>query len=80
MSFPYIITTKPHFYSDPPTEHAVATLDEARSYCRAEVRRTAKGHLSVGRLGLAIARMPETGGTIGPLPDGTVIEVRRANA
>jgi hypothetical protein len=55
------------------TRLAVATLDEARDACRAvdpddnaEVR---------GPLTRMVDALTESGGTVGPLPDGTVIEV-----
>lgn len=72
---PYIITT------DSPderlalrgtgiTRRAVATLDEARARIRNIV-------VESGRPGGTTADpITPTGGTVGPLPDGTVIEVR----
>jgi len=53
---------------------AVATLDEARAYLT-------DGTYIFDGPGLsdhlaALRELPESGGTIGPLPDGTVIEVR----
>lgn len=77
---PYIITTRRSAARLQPGQstcdlRAVATLDEARSYCRSELRRSERGHLSIGRLGLSVAQLPESGGSIGPLPDGTKIDV-----
>lgn len=49
-----------------PTRTAVVTLDEARDYTfNARVNDDGQ-----------IEPLPESGGTVGPLPDGTVIEVR----
>jgi hypothetical protein len=60
------------------SRHAVATLEEARDKGWAEARR----HLHVDqgasewvRWGDAFRDLPESGGTVGPLPDGTVIKV-----
>jgi len=53
---------------------AVATLDEAR---HAAWMATDLADTDQGRFRTAIAHFPADGGTIGPLPDGTVIEVRR---
>lgn len=76
MSGAYLITTKRHLderglvaLSPQVSEYAVATLDEARS----EVwRRAGFGGPSSEAVRDAIT---EQGGTVGPLPDGTVIEV-----
>jgi len=72
---PYIITTRTfdheHTFGsvpfiNPPTRTAVATLDEARDYTfNARVNDDGQ-----------IEPLPAEGGTVGPLPDGTVIEVR----
>lgn len=56
----------------PVPRHAVATLDEARDHVH-EMRGYPQ---SVWQ---AIAEMPEGGMTVGPLPDGTVIEVERVS-
>lgn len=77
---PYIITTlHPWADANEParrarTRTAVATLEEAR----AAIKR------SVNAIGtpddrFAAHHLPESGGTIGPLPDSTVIEVRRVD-
>lgn len=61
------------------TQFAVATLDDAREY----VQEITEGGLpdesrqDITRLLLAARDLPDAGGTIGPLPDGTVIEVQR---
>ena len=52
---------------------AVATLDEARTSAREAV--AGKPYDMINPANVALA-LPESGGTIGPLPDGTVIEVR----
>lgn len=46
------------------TRRAVATLDEVEAYLDS-------------RLGYEVPAFPEYGGQIGPLPDGTMIEVER---
>jgi hypothetical protein len=78
---PYIIETR--MAAEPPNQDvavraavlsriAVATLDEARR----EGRRIMA---NAGEWSTAdIDELPESGGTVGPLPDGTVIEVRQA--
>jgi hypothetical protein len=82
---PYIVTTKypikPLGASGIPfdTRTAVATLNEARGY----VNRSLDGHGSHERgslrtFAITACRLPTRGGTVGPLPDGTVIEVRKA--
>lgn len=48
------------------SRRAVATLDEARMH----VWRTVSLQAAY-----AVSALPESGGTVGPLPDGTVIEV-----
>jgi hypothetical protein len=54
---------------------AVATLEEARR----EAGRACLGSTSLDLRNVEQARtLPESGGTVGPLPDGTVIEVRPA--
>lgn len=72
---PYIVTThRPGKYERPIEDGdryshtAVATLDEARE----------KAGAVYGAGPTFIAeKISESGGTIGPLPDGTVVEVRR---
>ena len=73
---PYIITTTPdpiyagraQSFDAFPTRTAVATLDEAREIM---------DPLDVRPAETAIALTND--GTVGPLPDGTVIEVRQAS-
>jgi hypothetical protein len=77
---PYIVTTKRELEDDGMgrawfervSRHAVATLDEAR-----ETALRAVGE----RRDMYYCEMedavPESGGTVGPLPDGTVIEVEQ---
>lgn len=86
---PYIITTHRHL-DDPTAEflpdalpgvsrRAVTTLEEARAALRKIVvdsafdRGSTEGYPHYEDIGGLIA---ESGGTVGPLPDGTVIEVR----
>jgi hypothetical protein len=68
---PYIITTKSRVKV---TRRAVATLDEAQDGCYWIA--VDHGTTSEGAASIAI---PHDGGTIGPLPDGTVIEVERVS-
>lgn len=81
---PYIVTTMPAGSAAHPermARRAVATLEEARE--RAED--TVFDHLGPERMpddrpvefATYARNLPEEGGTIGPLPDGTVIEVER---
>jgi len=87
---PYIITaTTPRFMestaglsrmSPTRTRTAVATLDEARLVASG-IWQKRLGYRKYGPTPDDLARygnwaVPESGGTIGPLPDGTVIEVR----
>jgi hypothetical protein len=55
---------------------AVATLEEARTHLldRYGSWWTSGAHESLAR---DVVTLPGSGGTVGPLPDGTVIEVRR---
>ena len=76
----YVITTKrPGRYDyDPPpirveSRRAVATLEEAR---RMAWRTAEFGTWSSDAV---TETLPESGGTVGPLPDGTVIEVEPAS-
>ena len=85
---PYIITTKtPYMWQgNGPngnagvTRRAVATLDEAREAVVAKVKRnpmttTKREYVEAAKLVKAGNTLPESGGTVGPLPDGTVITV-----
>jgi hypothetical protein len=85
---PYIITTLAqceHPDGSPPehgrriqSRRAVATLEEARQHARNEADATVREDEFAPKAAWdAIAALPEAGGTVGPLPDGTVIEVRR---
>ena len=88
VAVPYIITTwhnedaapTPVIPKPKDTRIAVATLDEARGIA---IRDSAfaccpnvKAADNARRKALSL---PESGGTIGPLPDGTIIEVERIN-
>ena len=78
---PYIVTVR-----RPPSgrmrvfrdesRRAVATLDEAREIAEGYVTEKADGE-EYNRALDQVEDMPESGGTVGPLPDGTVIEVER---
>lgn len=77
---PYIVTTRRGnvHHSDPAlgvSRRAVATLEEAR-HAAAQIAREHSGDTGDPRLPVlkALAISP-LGGTIGPLPDGTVIDV-----
>ena len=85
---PYVITAKRTRtvengmrltnWSEPHPRRAVATLAEARDAAFYEVRKDDPKHDDPPEYAVAeqLARLlPEAGGTIGPLPDGTVIEV-----
>lgn len=87
---PYIISTSlqeqqnEHMAVKTPTgSKAVATLDEAReaAYATVENQIATSGPSYASpddaqTMALAAAHIPAEGGTIGPLPDGTVIAVR----
>lgn len=79
---PYVITT---LWSNSPAEaghdvtrHAVATLEEARELTAGIVHgfEIALGRTLGDAYATALTRS-EQGGTVGPLPDGTLIEVER---
>lgn len=57
--------------------HAVATLEEAREAIDRVVRLRVKDPEEFDRWIYASLNLSESGGTIGPLPNGTVIEVER---
>lgn len=84
---PYLIITT--YENDPTAEflpgaepvqsrRAVATLDEVRKECYREIRddQSCQG-VERARLTLAVEHLTDLGGTVGPLPDGTVIEVEQ---
>lgn len=69
---PYVITTHCLPSAAPTTtRRAVATLEEAFNAAPEPVRN------AFWAARLALMALPESGGTVGPLPDGTVIEVER---
>ena len=79
---PYIITTRrrtstPEGFDPPLTRRAVATLEEARGYAAEQVRGAlgVRKSWSIRKPEALALGLPEHGGTIGPLPDGTTIEV-----
>jgi hypothetical protein len=58
-------------------DHAVATLDDARDECWRRMAEVSAYPLArAAELTAAIQALPETGGTIGPLPDGTTLTVK----
>jgi hypothetical protein len=71
---PYIITTGYHALTQwiETDRRAVATLDEASEIVIAAFESQFSGIVNVSGI-------DESGGTIGPLPDGTVIEVEHAS-
>ena len=83
---PYIITTLPEFQGDRAngagfkqnvTRTAVATLDEARDVCWKALADVPRYGLQEAAINSAqVHDLTAEGGTVGPLPDGTVIEVQ----
>ena len=78
---PYIITTtyqrRPGpLGTDLLSRHAVATLDEAREYAWETVKQISGPSTATVANRAACESITERGGTIGPLPDGTMIEVK----
>jgi hypothetical protein len=82
---PYIVTTKRRGYMGlglvrsprVVSRRAVATLEEARDFIYSLCAET---DVDDERIADDIDRLPESGGTVGPLPDGTVIEVEQTTA
>ena len=80
---PYIITiySRHEVYGTPnavvaESRRTVTTLDKAREAVSRElIERTSRVTVEQGAL---LRTLPESGATIGPLPDGTTIEVIRA--
>lgn len=74
---PYIVTTRsPDLDAIEP--YAVATLDEALEYVSTTICDLMAGE-NFGQYQDEFRAIGETGGSVGPLPDGTVIEVRRVS-
>ena len=79
---PYIITTTQSLETDvqgaTDSRIAVATLEEARKTASHTVMRASVGHAAGDwrAVKFGARELPESGDTVGPLPDGTVIEVR----
>jgi hypothetical protein len=80
---PYIVTTRQpakvdHDEERAEREHvsrrAVATLEEARDFIYSLCAET---DVDDERIADDIDRLPESGGSVGPLPDGAVIEVEQ---
>lgn len=67
---PYIVTTTMLY----PPRRAFATLDEARRHAGGivEARSTRLASTATQK---QIAALSESGGSVGPLPDGTIIEI-----
>jgi hypothetical protein len=80
---PYIITTlHPWADANEParrarTRTAVATLEEAQDIVTEDLQHFDFDAFPDHPLADGIPALPESGGTVGPLPDGTVIEVER---
>jgi hypothetical protein len=83
---PYIVTHRPQpkcirdeMFPGIISRRTVATLDEARkaAYALAESAFPYKLTRAHGAMHEQVVALPDRGGTIGPLPDGTVIEVKR---
>lgn len=78
---PYIITMTPrcecgeHHHGSDGTKRAVATIEQARDAAADIIYRQHDGTSHFDHFDAA-TYMPDTGGSIGPLPNGTVIEVR----
>lgn len=81
----YVVTTKSRYcgandlgYLATLSRHEVATLEEARDAARAIFNAPDETQSEAfERAWAATWDIPEQGGTVGPLPDGTVIEVER---
>lgn len=82
---PYIITTMPAGSAAHPermSRRAVATLEEARWDGVRLIQRITQNGSNVEpyeEWHALMDALPEAGGTVGPLPGGTVIEVRSAS-
>jgi hypothetical protein len=78
---PYIITVNQPGYLPEADPTAVATIEEARDLAREELDTSAVNSLDVldreDDFRANIDELPESGGVIGPLPDGYVIDVQR---
>jgi hypothetical protein len=81
---PYIVTTKRRKMAvmfpprmDVVYRRAVATLEEREVTPKLREMLPHEHPARLIAIAAEIARMPESGGTIGPLPDGTVIEVEQ---
>jgi len=80
---PYIITTATPLRGEPVhepldriTRTAVATLEEAREACYDVLIKLDNDPAPYFDAHFAVDNMDDSGGSVGPLPDGTVIEVR----
>jgi hypothetical protein len=83
---PYIVTTKRRKMAvmfpprmDVVYRRAVATLEEREVTPKLREMLPHEHPARLIAIAAEIARMPESGGTIGPLPDGTMIEVEQTN-
>lgn len=85
---PYTITThrpgkheRPIEDGDRYSRRAVATLEDAREHLRCELPGAYEWITDGDYADMMadIVALPESGGTVGPLPDGTVIEVAQVS-
>lgn len=84
---PYIIVVNQPGYLPDQDPYAVADIEDARASAANEVdwslerlheeRGAFEGLNAYERAGVEAADLPDTGGVIGPLPDGYVIDVRK---
>lgn len=74
---PYIICTNMPGCLPEQEPHAAATLEEARGAACNEIERTPMTATDETRLLRDAMSLPESGGVIGPLSDGYVIDVQR---
>jgi hypothetical protein len=73
---PYTICVNQPGYLPEADPYAVATFEDAREAVDAELSRSnVEGLMDFAALNAEVAALPESGGTIGPLPDGYVIDV-----
>lgn len=75
---PYVITTRAIVHPQIASRRAVATLDEVRRHVGGIVTLNRSAFYSTGfdAAQKQIAALGESGGSVGPLPDGTTIEVQ----
>ena len=76
---PYIITVNQPGFLPEQDPYAVATIEEARDAAWEEVTDRGASVPDDPQWHNATTRLPEHGGTVGPLPDGYVIDVRKVD-